>query len=87
MPSGQKLHGISTFGELKYKPGFDHFDYARPDAPTGGTFNFAPPNWNWNQSVLTFDTMNSFVSRGNAPPRMELCFDTLMTQALDEPDS
>ena len=25
--------------------------------------------------------------KGDAPPRMELCFDTLMASALDEPDA
>lgn len=81
------LHGISAFGDLKYPPGFTHFDYASPDAPKGGTFRFAPPNWGYNQSVLTFNTLNSFALRGEAPARMEMCFDSLMTAALDEPDA
>ncbi len=81
------LHGISPFGELKYGPGFSHFDYASLDAPQGGTFNFSVPNWLFNQSVLTFNTLNSFVGRGDAPPRMEMCFDTLFAGALDEPGS
>ena len=86
-PADRSLHGLSAFGDLKYAPDFTHFDYASPDAPAGGTFNFAPPNWGFNQNVLTFNTLNSFVSRGDAPPRMELCFDALMTRALDEPDA
>ena len=81
------LHGISAFGDLKYAEGFSHFDYLNPDAPKGGTFNFSPPNWYHNQSVLTFNTLNSFVPRGDAPPRMEMCFDSLMVAALDEPDA
>src|SRR5690606_25556395 len=36
---------------------------------------------------MTFNTLNSFVQRGDAPPRMELCFDSLMVRALDEPDA
>ncbi len=80
-------HGISTFGELKYGPDFTHFDYVNPDAPKGGTFNFSPPNWYFNQATDTFNTLNTFVPRGDAPPRMELCHDYLMKQALDEPDS
>jgi len=86
-PSGRGLHGLSAFGDLKYGPYFTHFDYASPDAPKGGTFNFSPPNWVFNQSPLTFNTLNSLVPRGDAPPRMELCFDSLMTLALDEPDA
>ncbi len=81
------LHGLSAFGDLRYKPDFVQFDYASPDAPKGGTFNFSPPYWTFNQSVLTFNTLNSFALKGEAPPRMEMCFDSLMTAALDEPDS
>ena len=29
-------HGISAFGELKYRSDFKHFDYVNPDAPKGG---------------------------------------------------
>lgn len=87
LATGIPLHGISAFGDLKYGPDFTHFDYATLDAPTGGVFNFSPPNWALNQSVLTFNTFNTFVARGDAPPRMEMCFDSLMTGALDEPDS
>lgn len=86
-PVGRPLHGLSAFGDLRYPPDFAHFAYANPEAPKGGTFNFAPPNWGYNQNVLTFNTLNSFVARGDAPPRMELCFDSLMVRALDEPDA
>lgn len=81
------LHGISPFGELKYCPDFSHFDYANIDAPKGGTFCFSVPNWAFNQSVETFNTLNTFVARGDAPPRMEMCFDSLFVGALDEPGS
>ncbi|RUZ80741.1 ABC transporter substrate-binding protein [Mesorhizobium sp. M7A.F.Ca.US.006.01.1.1] len=85
--TGTKLHGLSAFGDLKYKPDFMHFDYVNPDAPKGGQMNFAPPNSTLNQSFLTFNTLNSLVLKGEAPPRTELCFDSLMTSALDEPDA
>jgi microcin C transport system substrate-binding protein len=87
VPTGTPLHGLSAFGDLKYKPGFPHFDYASPDAPKGGTFNFSIPNWVYNQSPLTFNTLNSFTPKGDAPPRMGMCFDSLMAPALDEPDA
>ena len=74
VPTGTPLHGLSAFGDLKYKPGFPHFDYASPDAPKGGTFNFSIPNWVYNQSPLTFNTLNSFTPKGDAPPRMGMCF-------------
>lgn len=87
IPTGVKVHGLSAFGDLKYKPDFAHFDYVNVDAPQGGTFNFSPPNWGYNQSPLTFNTLNTFVSKGDAPQRMEMCFDALMVRALDEPDA
>ncbi|MCR4269228.1 extracellular solute-binding protein [Nitratireductor sp. ZSWI3] len=85
--TGVPLHGLSAFGDLKYAEGFDHFDYASPDAPKGGTFTFQPGYWYFNQNVLTFNTLNAFVRTGDSPPRMELCFDSLMTRAYDEPDA
>ncbi|MBO0663201.1 extracellular solute-binding protein [Jiella sp. MQZ9-1] len=85
--TGRPLHGLSAFGDLKYPPDFPHFDYASPEAPSGGQFNFSVPNWGFNQSPLTFDTLNTFVLRGSAPPRMESLYDTLMASALDEPDA
>ena len=81
------LHGLSVFGELKYPPSFAHFEYVNPDAPKGGRMHFQPPNRILNQSFQTFNTLNSFVLRGDAPPRIELLFDTLMARATDEPDA
>ncbi len=86
-PVETPLHGLSAFGDLKYPAGFPHFAYLNPDAPKGGTLNFSPPDWRYNQNVTTFNTLNSFVLTGDAPPRMEICHDTLMTRALDEPDA
>ncbi len=86
-PTGQALHGLSAFGELKYSPDFTGFDFSSEDMPVGGTFAFQPSNWSFNQSTETFNTLNSFVLKGDAPPRMEYCFDTLMAEALDEPDA
>ncbi|MER9652673.1 extracellular solute-binding protein [Mesorhizobium sp. M0152] len=87
IPTGTKLHGLSAFGDLKYRADFTHFDYVNVDAPIGGIFNFSPPNWGYNQDTQTFNTLNSFTDKGDAPPRMEMCFDALMVRALDEPDA
>ncbi|HEY4192363.1 MAG TPA: extracellular solute-binding protein [Mesorhizobium sp.] len=84
---GTKLHGLSAFGDLNYPADYPHFAYVNPDAPKGGAMNFSPPNWTFNQSPLTFNTLNSFALKGDAPPRMEMCFDSLMARALDEPDA
>ncbi|MGO4557405.1 extracellular solute-binding protein [Rhizobiales bacterium 3FA27D7] len=86
-PTQTPLYGLSAFGDLKYAVSFKNFDYVNPDAPKGGTFNFAPSSWVFNQNPQTFNTLNSFILKGDAPPRMELCFDSLMASALDEPDS
>ena len=29
-------HGLSLYGDLKYKPDFKRLDYVNPDAPKGG---------------------------------------------------
>jgi len=81
------LHGLSIFGDLKYGPDFTHFDYLVPDAPKGGIMRFSPPNWFFNQNTQTFNTLNGFVLRGDAPPRIGLLFDSLMARANDEPDA
>jgi len=86
-PAGQKVHGLSAFGELKYPADFKHFDWVNPDAPKGGRMNINVPNWVYNQSPLTFNTLNSFTLKGESPPRSELCFDTLMQRSIDEPDA
>ncbi len=81
------LHGLSIFGELKYPADFKQFGYVNADAPKVGRMNFQPPSWVFNQSTQTFNTLNSFVLKGDAPPRMEMTFDTLMAGAGDEPDT
>ena len=86
-PTGTKLHGLSSFGDLKYPAGFERFEYSSPEAPKGGEFAFSPPYWYFNQNPQTFNTLNSFVLKGEAPPRMEYVFDTLMVWAIDEPDA
>ncbi|MBC8130605.1 MAG: ABC transporter substrate-binding protein [Rhizobiaceae bacterium] len=87
IPADTPLHGLSAYGDLKYAAGFEAFGYANPDAPQGGRMNYAVPSWFFNQSVRTFDTLNTFVLRGNAPPRIEKLYDALMVTSLDEPDS
>ena len=86
-PTNKKLHGISAFGDLKYPANFPNFNDAVLDAPKGGKFIFMPSNWAYNQNIQTFNTLNSFVLKGDAPPRMELCFDALMGGSPDEPSS
>jgi microcin C transport system substrate-binding protein len=79
-------HGISAFGDLKYPADFRHFDYVNPDAPKGGTFSQVGPNKQYNQNFLTFNSLNSYILKGDAAQGMELTFATLMAAASDEPD-
>jgi microcin C transport system substrate-binding protein len=79
-------HGMSAFGDLKYPPDFKHFDYINPDAPKGGTFSQIGPARQLNQNFLTFNSLNSYILKGDAAQGMELTFATLMASASDEPD-
>ncbi len=85
--AGTWSHGLSVFGDLKYPKGFTAFDYVNPEAPAGGQINMTAPSWAYNQNPQTFNTFNSFILKGDAPPRMERCFDSLMARAFDEPDA
>ena len=35
-PAAWAAHGYALWGDLKYPPGFKHFDYVNPAAPRGG---------------------------------------------------
>jgi microcin C transport system substrate-binding protein len=79
-------HGLSAFGDLKYPADFKHLDYVNPDAPKGGLFSQLGPNTQYNQNFLTFNSLNSYILKGDAAQGMELTFATLMAPAADEPD-
>jgi len=72
------LHGLSLFGELKYSPGFKHFDYVNPNATKGGAVRMI--------GFGTFDNFNMVVSgvKGTIAGGVDLIYDTLMASALDE---
>jgi microcin C transport system substrate-binding protein len=74
---GATSHALSLFGDVKYPPDFQHFDYVNPDAPKGGTARFA--------AVGSFDNLNPFIIKGSAAASITNVFDTLMTPSLDEP--
>src|SRR5207302_11078752 len=80
-------HGMSAFGDLKYPADFKHFDYVNPDAPKGGTFSQWGSPSQFNQNLLTFNSLNSYILKGDGAMGMELTFATLMTSAEDEPDA
>jgi microcin C transport system substrate-binding protein len=72
-------HGMSMYGDLKYKAGFTHFDYTNPDAPKGGDVKLS--------ALGTFDNLNPFILKGVPAAGIGETFDTLMVQSSDEPFS
>lgn len=87
MAAEGEVHGISAFGDLKYPAGFKHFDYVNLDAPKGGLFSTIPWARAYNQSFLTFNSLNAFILKGDGAIGMEQTFTTLMARAGDEPDA
>jgi len=80
-------HGISAFGDLKYAPDFKQFDYVNPNAPKGGVFSYVSPTRIFNQNLLTFNSLNSYILKGDSAQGMERTFASLMARAYDEPDA
>ncbi len=72
-------HGISIFGDLKYKKNFKHFDYVNPSARKHGHVRLA--------SSGTFNSLNPFILKGIAPAGIDYLYDSLMENSLDEPSS
>jgi len=88
MVGAEPRHGLSAFGDLKYPPGFRHFEYVNPNAPKGGEFRL------W--ALDSFDSVNPFILRGVAAEGLAyngiaaegaFVFESLLEQAMDEPDS
>ncbi len=80
-----RAHGWAISGDLKYPPGFAHFDYVNPDAPKGGTITLGAGG--------TYDSLNPFIIKGtSAIARIgaggaiaeTMVYDTLMASNLDE---
>lgn len=84
---GSEHHGMSAFGELKYPADFQHFDYVDPNAPKGGIFSHVGSTRAFNQNFLTFNSLNSFILKGDGAQGTELTFASLMSRAQDEPDA
>src|SRR6201998_4970252 len=80
-------HGLSAFGELAYPRDFPHFRYVNADAPKGGVFSQIGPDRLYNQNFLTFNSLNTFILKGDAAQGMELTFAALMAPSGDEPDA
>lgn len=72
----ETVHGIAMHGVLKYKSGFTHFDYVNPNAPKKGNVALS--------ALGTFDSLNEFITKGNAATGLSLTYDTLLKSAEDE---
>jgi len=82
-----ETHGISAFGDLKYPADFQHLEYVNVNAPKGGLFSQIGPSRQYNQNFLTFNSLNSYILKGDAAQGMQNTFAALMQGVGDEPDS
>ena len=79
-PIARAAHGIAWGEQLKYSPGFSHFDYVNPAAPKGGSVNL--------DGYGSFDKLNPFTLKGIAAAGIgTLMFETLAEPSKDEPFS
>jgi microcin C transport system substrate-binding protein len=70
-------HGLSMHGDMKYGPGFKHFEYVNPAAPKGGEVKLA--------AIGTFDNLNPFILKGVPAVGIGETFDSLTVSSRDEP--
>ncbi len=70
-------HGIAMHGNMKYSQSDTHFGYVNPTAPKGGSVTLA--------GYGTFDSFNDDIVKGDPATNINLIYDTLMVQAMDEP--
>lgn len=79
-PPAWAAYGYALWGDLKYAPGFTHFDYVNPGAPKGGELRLVS-----NLRTSTFDKYNPFTIKGSAPAYLaDLMFDSLLAGSQDE---
>lgn len=80
-PLASAAHAYAQFGDIKYPPGFEHFDYVNPNAPKGGSFSLVPP-----LRISNFDKYNPYTLKGvSAPGLSQMMFESLLTGTFDEP--
>lgn len=79
LAAAEPRYGIAMYGDLKYGPGFTHFDYVNPQAPKGGKVTL--------QAVGSYDTLNPFTLKGVPAAGATMIYDTLMVSSADEPFS
>ncbi len=72
-------HGVAMHGDLAYPADFEHFAYADPNAPKGGTITLS--------ALGSYDSFNPFIIKGQPAAGIGLLFETLTARSLDEPFS
>jgi len=77
--AGEATHGHSKYGELKYGPDFEHFEYASPDALKAGTMV--------QYANGTFDSLHPYILKGTPAAGSTRIYDTLTVASYDEPFS
>lgn len=80
-------HGMSAFGDLALPADFPHFAYVNPAAPKGGAYSESVSSRTYNGSFLTFNSLNTFILKGEGALGMDFTFASLMVRAGDEPDA
>ena len=79
-PLGWAAPGYAVWGQFKYQPGFDHFEYVNPQAPKGGELRLVAGS-----RASTFDKYNPFTLKGLAPSFLgDLLFEGLLAGSMDE---
>ncbi|MFT7223756.1 MAG: microcin C transport system substrate-binding protein [Cellvibrionaceae bacterium] len=72
-----KSHAISMHGGPKYPRDFDRFDYTSSQAKKGGILRLS--------GFGTFDSLNGFITKGNAADKLNLIYDSITVASGDEP--
>ncbi len=86
-PSGiPYAHGYAYLSELKYPPGFSHFDYVNPDAPKGGALRLGEQG-NWDNFVAWATKGRTVLGVAFWESYYSHIYDGLLEEARDEPAS
>ena len=74
-------HAYAPYSQPKYPAGFDHFEFADPQAKKGGTLYLANPDLR-----SSFDKFNPFTIKGQSPAGLTIfMMETLAIPSADEP--
>ena len=70
-----KAKSIAMNGSPKYSDSFRNFDYVNPEAPKGGNVRL--------HSIGTYDSFNSFISKGVPADGLSMLYESLTTGSSD----